>query len=117
MLTLEKLQQMNPEDLEVTNPPNTPYWSARVEYLLMYQPNLLKRLFLNNRTELYRMIEREVQKALITQMILERQGRSEIEAIEAAIEQIAPNEGQPKRPLSQNLDWKIRNWAMAPLID
>lgn len=105
---------MRPEDF-VVNPVLEPWWKGRLEYLLLYEPQRTWEKFLENRKQLYREMRLAVQKACLYKRKLKENPNLEPDQIqEIVMDSVSPTDGEPKEPLEDNQEMRLRAWARDP---
>jgi hypothetical protein len=106
---------MKAEDLKLYPVNFRTYWQGRLEYLLEYEPERTRELFLDNRKKLYQEMKRAVQKAVLYEDKLEKNPNLEKDQVqEIVLASICPTDGEPREPLSEHLEMRIRDWAEDP---
>lgn len=113
-LTLQELNETRPEEIRL-DPTQGEWWTVRLEWLLMYEPQGTKELFLTNRKRLYQSLKLAVQRAFLQEMKLQHNKSLAPDQIrEIVTSAIAPTDGEQKPPLPESLEEKIRAWAEDP---
>lgn len=106
---------MKPEDLIIDPLEFKEWWNPRLEYLLQYEPNRIGKLFRTNRKALYAELKLAVQKAfLYEEKVSENKNLAPDQIEEIVLNMVAPTEGEPKEPLPESLEFRIRAWAQDP---
>ena len=99
---------------QILNPAIDPWWESRLIWYLENNPQLVKKLFLENQKELRGMLDRDVESAAEARRLLVKQGRNPIEVKNLIFETMIapqPEDEKEQEKLPEALERRIMSWA------
>ena len=119
-LSLKRLKELRPEDLEIPDAWTYPEYQDHLRHLLANHPQMVSELFRNDRERLHQMCLRVTQRAQILRHILKKEGNLDPLEIQEHVQQIVDPPGGPEddpdppEELPENELLPILGWAQNP---